>query len=193
MRLQREDELVRAASRALLRKGCDELSVDEVAAACGVAKGTCYQHFGTRSGLIDAAVRRLDEGLARRLLSPPARLTKPGQALEWAFFEAVDAEILTLAQRAPPAESGARALEEKAWPCCLRRMPCPHGGALRSIEAVRRWTRGLASHDHDRAAVYVALLLALVPYYFFGLDHHGQPNSRTIRATARQLFRRLFP
>lgn len=193
MRLLREDELVHAASRVLLRRGCSELRVEEVAAACGVAKGTCYQHFGTRPDLIDAAVRRLDEALAKRLLSPPARLTKPRQVLEWAFFEAVDAEILTLAQRAHQAESGAAAPEEQAWPCCLRRLPCPHGGAVRSIEALRRWTRGLASHDDGRAAVYVALMLALAPYYFFGLEHHSQPNSRTIRSIARQLFKRLFP
>ena len=193
MRLLREDELVHAASRVLLRRGCSELRVEEVAAACGVAKGTCYQHFRTRPALIDAAVRRLDEALAKRLLSPPARLTKPRQVLEWAFFEAVDAEILTLAQRAGQAELRAEALEEKAWPCCLGRMPCPHGGAVRSIEALRRWTTDLASHDDGRASVCVTLLLALAPCYFFAPDHHSQPNSRTIRSTARQLFKQLFP
>ena len=193
MRLLREDELIQAAGSVLLRRGCSELRVEEVAAACGVAKGTCYQHFRTRPALIDAAVRRLDEALAKRLLSPPARLTKPRQVLEWAFFEAVDAEILTLAQRARQAELGAEAMEGKAWPCCLSRMPCPHGGAVRSIEALRRWTTDLASHDDGRASVCVTLLLALAPGYFFAPDHHSQPNSRTIRSTARQLFKRLFP
>lgn len=193
MRLQREDELVQAASSALLRRGCDGLSVEEVAAACGVAKGTCYQHFGTRAALIEAAVQRLDEALANRLSSPPARLTTPRQVLEWTFLKAVDAQILTLAQRSNQAESGARTLNEKAWPCCLSRMPCPHGGAVRSTEAVRRRTGGLAAHGEEQGAVYVALLLALVPYYFFGPDHHSQPNLRTLRSTARQLFNRLFP
>ncbi len=193
MRSLREDQIVQAASSVLLRRGCSDLRVEEVAAACGIAKGTCYQHFGTRPDLINAAVRRLDEALAKRLLSPPARLTKPRQILEWAFFEAVDAEILTVTQHARQAELGAEAMEEKAWPCCLRQMPCPHGGAVRSIEALRHWTRGFASHDDGRAALCVALLLALVPCYFFGLAHHSQPNSRTIRSTARHLFRRLSP
>ena len=193
MRLQREDELVHTASRVLLRRGCSELRVEEVAAACGVAKGTCYQHFDTRPDLIDAAVRHLDEALATRLLSPPARLTKPRHVLEWACFQAVDAEILTLAQRADRAKSGAESLAEKAWPCCLSRMPCPHGGAVRSVEALRRWTRGVASDDDGRADASLALLLASVPYSFFGLGHHSQPNARTVRSTARQLFKRLFP
>ena len=184
---------MQAASRVLLRRGCSELRVEEVAARCGIAKGTCYQHFGTRPALIDAAVLRLDEALAKRLLSPPARLTNPRQVLEWAFLEAVDAEILTLAQRAKRTESGAKALEEKAWPCCLCRMPCPHGGAPRSIEALRHWTRGLASDDEGRAAAYVTLLLAWVPCYFVGFGHRSQPNSRAIRVIARQLFKRLFP
>ena len=193
MRSLREGELVQAASRILLRRGCSELRVEEVAARCGVAKGTCYQHFGTRPDLINAAVRRLDEALATRLSSPPAHLTRPRQVLEWACFEAVDAEILTLAQRVHRAESSAKALEAKVWPCCLGRMPCPYGGAERSFGTLRRWTSGLASDDKGRAAACVALLLALVPYYFFGHGHRSQPNPRTIRSTARHLFKRLFP
>ena len=86
MRLLGEDELVLAARRVLLRRGCSGLRVEEVAAARGVAEGTCHQHFGARPDLINAAVRRLDEALAKRLLSPPARLTKPRQVFEWACF-----------------------------------------------------------------------------------------------------------
>lgn len=193
MRSLREDQLVEAASYVLLRRGCSELRVEEVATLCGVAKGTCYQHFGSRPALIDAAVHRLDEALAKRLLSPAARLTEPRQVLEWAFFEALEAEMLTLAQRAKRAEFRAEALEERAWPCCLGRLPCPHGGAGRSIEVLRRWARGLVSHNSERASVYVTLLLALAPHYFLGLDHHSQPDSRAIRSTARQIFKQLFP
>ncbi len=192
MRLLREDELIEAAGSVLLRRGCSELRVEEVAAACGVAKGTCYQHFGSRPALIEAAVRRLDEALAKRLLSPPARLTKPRQVLEWAFFEAMEAEMLTLAQRGRRAEVRAEAPEDKVWPCCLGRMPCPHGGAVRSVEALRHLARGLASHSSERASVHVTLLLALAPYCFFG-DRHSHPNPRAIRSTARQLFKQLFP
>lgn len=193
MRLLREDELVHAASGVLLRRGCSDLRVEEVAAACGVAKGTCYQHFGTRPALIEAAVRHLDEALAKRLLSPPARLTKPRQVLEWACFEAVDAEILTLAERTRPTEIGAEALEEKAWPCCLGRTPCPHGGAARTIVALRQLTSGLASDDDGHAAAYLALFLALAPHCFLGLGQDGRTNAHTIRSIARQLFKRLFP
>lgn len=193
MRSLRETELVHAAGRVLLRRGCSELRVEEVAAACGVAKGTCYQHFGTRPDLIRAAVRHLDEALAKRLSNPSSHLTKPRQVLEWACFEAIDAEILTLARRARQADLGTETVDEMAWPCCLGRTPCPYGGAVQSLEVLERWTKDLASQNSGRASVYVALLLALVPCYFFGREHLGQPNSRTIRSTARQLFKQLFP
>lgn len=193
MRTLREAELVQAASNVLLRRGCSELRVEEVAAACGVAKGTCYQHFGTRPDLINAAVRHLDEALAKRLSNPPSHLAEPRQVLEWACFEAIDTEILTLARRARQTDLGTGAVEGMAWPCCLGRTPCPYGGSVRSLEALRRWTNRLTSQDSGRASVHVALLLALAPHYFFGFHHRSQPNSRTIRSTARQLFKQLFP
>lgn len=193
MRGLRQDQLVQVTSSLLLRRGCHELRVDDVAAACGVAKGTCYQHFRARPDLIAAAVRYLDEALARRLLSPSPRLTKPHQLFEWALLEAVDAEILTLTQGGRQAGLNDEVLAGKAWPCCLGRMHCPYGGAVRSTSALRHWTTGLVSRNAARASVYMTLLLAVPPYYFFEQGHHSKPNPRTIRSTARQLFNRLFP
>lgn len=195
MRRLREDQLVQVTSSLLLRKGCHELRVEDVAAACGVAKGTCYQHFETRPALLAAAVRHLDEILAKRLLSPPAHVSKPRQVFEWAVLEAVDAEIFTLARRHARAkiDAGALDIEGKAWPCCLGLVPCPHGGAVLSLEALRRRTTDLTSRHDARAFAYVTLLLAAVPYYFVGGGHHSQPNPRVIRSTVRQMLKRLFP
>lgn len=195
VRAQREAQLVQTATSVLLRKGCLGFRVEDVADGCGVAKGTCYQHFRTRPDLIAAAVRRLDEALAVRLLSPASHLTEPRQVLEWALLEAVDAQILAITQRAQQAEPRAEALEGTAWPCCLGVTPCPHGGAVRSSEALRRWTTRLRSPAHARrSTTCLPLLLALVPSYFLGLDGRGKLlNSRTIRSMARQLFKLIFP
>ena len=195
MRELREDQLVQAARSLLLCQGCDQLRVEDVAAACGVAKGTCYQHFRARPDLIGAAVRSLDEALARRLLSPPLRL-KPHQVFEWALLEAVDAEIVTFTQRGLQAKLNDKPLEGKAWPCCLERRQCPHGGAARSTKALRRWAADFVSRNRGndaRASLYTSLVLAVPSYYFLGEGHHSQPRPRTVRSTARQLFKRLFP
>lgn len=193
VRSLRGDELVRAASGVLLQRGCREFRVEEVAAACGVAKGTCYRHFDTQPALLTAAVRYLDEALAGRLLSPPPGATKPRQVFEWAMLEAVDAEILTLAQRTGQAKLTPEALAGKAWPCCLGSMPCPHGGAMRSMEALRRSATAFAPGHAARTPICLAVLLTLPACYMFSLGHHSPlPNPRTVRSAARQLLKRLF-
>ena len=194
MRSLRHEQLVQATCNVLMRKGSVELRVEDVAAECGVAKGTCYQHFGTRSSLVAAAVGRLDEALAERLLSPPARLTKPRQILEWAVLEALDAQRMMLAQRARLVKPKEAVAGGTVWPCCMRSVPCPYGGARRSLEALRHWTGGLSSRDHERASFYVTLLLAVAPLFYWGIGHHSRPPTlRHMRSFAGDLFTRLFP
>ena len=192
VRGMREDHIVQAAGRVLVCSGCDTLRVEDVATACGIAKGTCYLHFGSRPRLIAAAVRRLDEALAKRLSSPPARLTKPLQILEWALLEAVDAQSLTLACRERSVELGAVSLEGRAWPCCLSRVPCPHGGATQSLDAILHWATASGSSKRADASARVSLVLALSPHSFSSIGQHSQPNLRALRARARQLVRQLF-
>jgi len=192
-RLLRENQLVLAASGLLLRRGCWNLRVEDVADACGVAKGTCYQHFATRPDLLTAAVTRLDKALAKRLLAPPAPATDSRRVCEWASLEAVDAVILTLAERVGQANRGGQALEGKAWPCCLGLVPCPYGGATRSTEVLHRWSKGVWPRPAARATVQTAVLLSLPASYVFGLGHHSpRTNLRTIRSLARQVLRRLL-
>jgi len=49
--------VVEAAVETLLLEGVDGTSIEEVAAASGVAKSTIYRHFGTRAALLAEAVR----------------------------------------------------------------------------------------------------------------------------------------
>lgn len=57
----RSEEANRAALAAtvdlLVERGLEGITWDEVASRSGVAKSTLYRHFGTRDGLIEAAVR----------------------------------------------------------------------------------------------------------------------------------------
>lgn len=194
VRSERKAKIVQVATSVLLRKGCREFRVEDVTSACGVAKGTCYQHFDSQADLIGAAVQSLDDALAARLLSPASRLTEPRQILEWAVLQAVDAQILAITQRMQETAPSPRAPNGSAWPCCHSVFPCPYGGAARSSKALLRWSTSPGSPARVRRSLDLALLLALVPTYCFGLDRRGKlPSPRAIRPLARQFFKQLFP
>src|SRR5262249_42157615 len=141
--------LLREAGASLLREGCHGVRIEAVAGACGIAKGTAYLQFPSRSELLDGAVERLDEALAAKLATPPAKIAGPRATLRWTVLEAVDAQIASLAAH-PPRVNGA-ATEHLAWPCCQRITPCPYGGAARSLSVIERRARALATPGSDVA------------------------------------------
>lgn len=58
-----------AAARLIAERGVESLSMDDVAAAAGVGKGTLYRRFGDKAGLgvaiLDARERDLQEAILR--------------------------------------------------------------------------------------------------------------------------------
>jgi AcrR family transcriptional regulator len=80
MHQAREDAIVTAAGRLLAEKGFDSMTVDEVAAAVGIAKASLYKHFSGKGDLCSAAmvrvVRQVQEFLGRlpQDLAPIERL-----------------------------------------------------------------------------------------------------------------------
>jgi AcrR family transcriptional regulator len=83
--------LLNAAERLMGERGADAITMDAVACAAGVGKGTLFRRFGDRAGLfhalLDESERRLQEGFIRGPAplgpgSPPAeRLIAFGHAL----------------------------------------------------------------------------------------------------------------
>ncbi|HJZ71264.1 MAG TPA: TetR family transcriptional regulator [Vicinamibacterales bacterium] len=140
--------LLREAGASLLRDGCHGVRIDDVACACGIAKGTAYLQFSSRSELLGGAVQQLDEALAAKLAAPPATIAGPRATLRWTVLEAVDAQIASLAAQ-PLLTDAARA--RLAWPCCQRITPCPYGGAARSLSVIDRRARALAKPHSDVA------------------------------------------
>ncbi len=61
--------LLEAAERLFTERGLERVSMDDVAAAAGVGKGTLYRRFGDKAGLaiavLDARERDLQEGVLR--------------------------------------------------------------------------------------------------------------------------------
>lgn len=73
----REEAIVQTANRLLAEKGFESMTVDEVAAAVGIAKASLYKHFPSKEDLAAAAMvrimqRTLDFVAAVPAENPPA-------------------------------------------------------------------------------------------------------------------------
>ena len=55
----REEAIIHAVNRLLAEKGFDAMTVDEVAAAVGIAKASLYKHFPSKEDLAAAAMVRV--------------------------------------------------------------------------------------------------------------------------------------
>ena len=68
------EAILDAAHRLLARSGPEAVSLSEVARFAGVNRGTAYQHFETREGLIEATVAWASEKLFRAAFGDPATI-----------------------------------------------------------------------------------------------------------------------
>lgn len=106
------ERILCAARRVLLEQGAAGLSMNSVAAAAGVGKGTIFRRFGDRDGLTEALLDAHTAELQDGFLSGPPPLgpsAPPRERLE-AFLRAVVAFELDHLQLLLAAESvGARA------------------------------------------------------------------------------------
>ena len=66
------EAILEAAHRLLARNGPEGVSLSEVARLAGVNRGTAYQHFETREGLIEATVAWASDKLFRAAFGDPA-------------------------------------------------------------------------------------------------------------------------
>lgn len=73
-----KQKLFEATLRLAKSRGLVGLTVDDIAAEAGVAKGTVYYNFGSKDGLVDGLLRYGVDTLAGRLrdaVSMPIRST----------------------------------------------------------------------------------------------------------------------
>lgn len=97
----REDAIVEAVNRLLAAKGYDSMTVDEVAAEAGMAKGSLYKHFASKEELAGAAmVRALDRALAfvdgLREQQDATPLDQLKAVARWAMQSQLDGEMPSL-------------------------------------------------------------------------------------------------
>ncbi len=75
---QRHDDLLEAAGRLLVAQGAAATTVDEIAAAAGVAKGTFYLYFASKDSVVDALRTKFMDEVARELDSIALSADEPG-------------------------------------------------------------------------------------------------------------------
>ena len=66
-------KVIEAALRLFGAAGFDAVTVDDIAAAAGVAKGAVYHHFKSKEALFEAVFERASADLAGQI-----RLARPG-------------------------------------------------------------------------------------------------------------------
>jgi AcrR family transcriptional regulator len=74
--------LVHAARRLIAVRGPDAVTMDEIAAAAGVGKGTLFRRFGSRAGLMIVLLDEDEQAEQQAFLFGPAPLGPSAPALE---------------------------------------------------------------------------------------------------------------
>jgi AcrR family transcriptional regulator len=105
--------VLEAAARLFAEQGVEAVSMDQVAAAAGVGKGTLFRRFGDKSGLAAALLDARERVLQEAILHGPPPLG-PGAAADERLTTFVDAyfdyllEHLDLIRMSETAAPGAR-------------------------------------------------------------------------------------
>lgn len=83
-------KVLEAAERLFTEHGVKNVSLDAIAAAAGVGKGTVFRRFGDRAGLAVALLDEREQELQGKILSGPPPLGPGAPAVErvTAFFDA---------------------------------------------------------------------------------------------------------
>lgn len=179
-------KILEAAEALFLEQGTDNVSMDAVAEAAGVGKGTLYRRFGDRSGLalaiLDEREREFQESLIRG--EPPAGPGAPPVDRLIAFGEGVlgmlreHGDLLLAAQSGRP---GARFMGPVYATYRLHVR-----GLLRDIDADRG---GLGLDDEYLADVLLSALSAEMVNYWRGIagmddEHVGRGFAQLVRLIA---------
>jgi AcrR family transcriptional regulator len=177
----RNRQRVLEAARDLFRaRGVEVVTMDDIAAAAGVGKGTLYRRFGDKAGLAEALLDRREADLQEQILTGPAPLgpgAGPGERLAAflrAYLDLVDADLGLLVM----AERGAGRLHSGAYAFWRAHV----AGLLRT---------GGAAIDPEVGA---DLLLAGVAAELYDHLHHGLGRSQAdIGAAVEALAAALLP
>lgn len=171
-------KLLEAADRLYSEHGVDEISMDDVAAAAGVGKGTLYRRFADKSALVAALLDERETALQAAMISGPPPLgpgaapTERLAAFAVAYLEYVGSniELVALSQTASPGarlRTGAHQFWRQHCTYLLTAAGAPDANlradALLSAlaaEQVRQWLQDRAEAELAPALERLAVALA---------------------------------
>lgn len=100
----REDAILDTANRLLAARGYELMSMDELAEAVGVAKGSIYKHFPSKESLAAACMIRLMQRASALLDGLPADMTavqRLRSVLRWALESRLEGGLPLLPSTSP--------------------------------------------------------------------------------------------
>ncbi len=132
----REEAIIEAVNRLLAEKGFDAMTVDEVAAAVGIAKASLYKHFPSKEDLAAAAMVRMlrhAQAFLETLEGVAAPLDKLKAAVRWMLQQQLAGQMPSL----PSQNSSLRAalLASKAYIDTLMAISDLLGGWIEAAQA----------------------------------------------------------
>lgn len=100
----REEAILEATNRLLATRGYESMSMDDIAAEVGIAKGSLYRHFESKEALAAAVMVRLLERTRAALAALPADLAARGKLerlLRWTLAERLAGSVPHLPSTSP--------------------------------------------------------------------------------------------
>lgn len=168
----RREQLLDAGVALFAQRSWEEVSIDEIAAACGVSRGLLYHYFAGKRGFyvasVERAVQRLHETIEPDLALPPTEQLLTGLRRHFGGIEQhADAHTLLLGVSASDEEVAAivardrEAFAERV----LAGMPGAGGGSPLARAAARAWIGAVEAATRefiDRRDVTAEQLVAVL-------------------------------
>ncbi len=80
---RRNQERILSAAREQITENGPDVSMDQIAQAAGVAVGTLYRHYPTKTDLVQAILTEISAAVLVKAEEAARSLTKPGDAMAW--------------------------------------------------------------------------------------------------------------
>src|SRR5712691_12790632 len=89
-RARTHEHIIEVAADLLYRNGVQQVTMEDVAAACGVTKATLYKHFATKDQLISASLAGVDRKHFDWFVEQTARHERGSVSVPQAIFLVLD-------------------------------------------------------------------------------------------------------